>query len=117
MKKRHLKFAAVAMGAALCLPQAGVVQASSHREAPFVTKNPKVDGTDFYMFNSYETGRAGYVTILANYLPLQDAFGGPNYFSLDPDALYEIMIDNTGDGVEDITFQFQFHQTLANSGM
>jgi hypothetical protein len=107
--------AALSVGALLGLPS--VVQASSHREAPFVTKNPKVDGTDFYMFNSYETGRAGYVTILANYLPLQDAFGGPNYFSLDPDALYEIMIDNTGDGVEDITFQFQFHQTLANSGM
>jgi hypothetical protein len=93
-----------------------MVSASSHREAPFITKNPKVDGTDFYMFNSYESGRAGYVTILANYAPLQDAYGGPNYFTLDPDALYEVHIDNTGDGVEDLTFQFQFAQTLGNSG-
>jgi len=90
--------------------------ASSHREAPFISKNPKVDGTDFYMFDSYEPGRAGYVTILANYLPLQDAYGGPNYFTLDPEALYEIQIDNTGDGIEDLTFQFQFSQDLANAG-
>jgi hypothetical protein len=85
---------------------------SSHREAPFITKNPKVDGTDFYMFKSYEAGRSNFVTLIANYLPLQDAYGGPNYFSLDPEALYEIHIDNTGDAVEDITFQFRFKNTL-----
>ncbi len=86
--------------------------ASSHREAPSITKTPKVDGTDFYMFNSYEAGRSGYVTMIANYLPLQDAYGGPNYFSLDPNALYEIEIDNVGDAKEHITFQFRFTQTL-----
>ena len=86
----------------------GLAQASSHREAPFITTAPKVDGTDFYMFRSYEPGKADTVTLIANYLPLQDAYGGPNYFSLDPNALYEIHIDNTRDGVEDITFQFRF---------
>ena len=80
--------------------------ASSHREAPGITEMPKVDGTDFYAFRSYEAGRAAYTTLIANYLPLQDAYGGPNYFALDPDAAYRIHIDNTGDGVEDITFQF-----------
>lgn len=86
--------------------------ASSHREAPSITKTPKVDGTDFYMFNSYESGRSGYVTLIANYLPLQDSYGGPNYFSLDPNALYEIEIDNNGDAKEDVTFQFRFQQSL-----
>lgn len=86
--------------------------ASSHREAPSITKTPKVDASDLYMFNSYENGRADYVTIIANYLPLQDAYGGPNYFALDPDALYKIHIDNNGDAVEDITFQFDFTQNL-----
>ena len=97
--------------------------ASSHREAPFITTAPKVDGTDFYMFNSYEDvsstgtgGRAGFVTLIANYLPLQDPYGGPNYFSLDPNALYEIHVDNNGDAVEDITIQFRFKNTLAKSG-
>ena len=88
--------------------------ASSHREAPFITTMPKVDATDFYMFRSYETGRSGFVTLMANYLPLQDSYGGPNYFSLDPDALYEIHVDNVGDAKEHITFQFRFKNTLNN---
>lgn len=90
--------------------------ASSHREAPFITENPKVDATDFYMFRSYESEREGYVTLIANYNPLQDPYGGPNYFSLSPEALYEIHIDNNGDAVEDITFQFQFDQMLGGDG-
>jgi Domain of unknown function (DUF4331) len=85
--------------------------ASSHREAPFITTRPKVDGTDFYMFNSYEAGRAGFVTLIANYQGLQEPQAGPNYFTMDPKALYEIHIDNTGDGVEDLTFQFRFSTT------
>jgi len=85
--------------------------ASSHREAPFLTKSPKVDATDFYMFRSYEPGRGNYVTLIANYIPLQDAYGGPNYFSMDPDALYQIHVDNNGDAKEDLTFQFRFNNT------
>ena len=86
--------------------------ASSHREAPAITETPKVDGTDFYMFNSYETGRGDFVTLIANYVPLQDSYGGPNYFTLDPDAVYRIHVDNDGDGGEDITFQFRVAQLL-----
>ncbi|KQV86964.1 DUF4331 domain-containing protein [Pelomonas sp. Root1237] len=104
-----------AVGAALLCLAVGA-QASSHREAPFITTVPKVDATDFYMFNSYETGRAGYVTLIANYQPLQDGYGGPNYFSMDPNALYEIHVDNVGDAKEHLTFQFRFKNTLSNSG-
>lgn len=88
------------------------VLASSHREAPFITTSPKVDAADFYMFRSYETGRTDHVTLIANYAPLQDAYGGPNYFSLDKNALYEIHLDNNGDAKEDITFQFRFNHKL-----
>ncbi|HKE95460.1 MAG TPA: DUF4331 domain-containing protein [Povalibacter sp.] len=89
--------------------------ASSHREAPNITRFPTVDSTDFYMFMSYEPGRTGYVTLLANYIPLQQPYGGPNYFALDPSALYEIHIDNDGDAIEDLTFQFRFRNRLANN--
>lgn len=88
--------------------------ASSHREAPNITRLPTVDSTDFYLFNSYESGREDYVTLIANYIPLQDAYGGPNYFAMDPAALYEIHVDNDGDAREDLTFRFRFTNRLAN---
>jgi hypothetical protein len=112
MKARSLTplaLAAAAAVAALALPGA---HASSHREAPYITTQPKVDGTDFYMFKSYEAGRSEYVTVLANYMPLQAPYGGPNYFQMDPNALYEIHIDNDGDAKEDISFQFRFKNAL-----
>ena len=86
-------------------------QASSHREAPTITQYPKMDGTDVYAFKSYEPGRSAFVTLIANYIPLQDSYGGPNYFTMDPDGIYEIHVDNNGDAVEDLTFQFKFKQT------
>jgi hypothetical protein len=105
------RLAAIALGAALPLLAIG----SSHREAPNITRLPTLDSTDFYLFNSYEAGRSDYVTILANYIPLQDAYGGPNYFAMDPAGLYEIHIDNDGDANEDLTFQFRFTNRLANN--
>ncbi len=104
--------AAVCAGAAMISPSF----ASSHREAPFITTVPKVDNTDLYMFRSYETGRTDYVTLISNYQPLQAPYGGPSYFKMDPNALYEIHVDNNGDAKEDITFQFRFNNTLANGG-
>jgi hypothetical protein len=106
------KLLLVAITAVTC----SATMASSHREAPFISANPKVDATDFYMFRSYETGREDYVTLIANYNPLQDAYGGPNYFSMSEDALYEFHIDNNGDAVEDISFQFKFNNSLGNEG-
>jgi Domain of unknown function (DUF4331) len=93
--------------AGLVLLGGAIGQGSSHREAPGITKTPKLDGTDFYMFRSYEAGRSGFVTLVANYMPLQDPYGGPNYFELDSNAVYEIHIDNNADAVEDLTFQFR----------
>ncbi|HEY1392323.1 MAG TPA: DUF4331 domain-containing protein [Methylibium sp.] len=116
MKKAPLSTLAAACGAVALLAVATPACASSHREAPFITTAPKVDATDFYMFNSYEAGRAGYVTLIANYQPFQEPFGGPNYYMMDPNALYEIHIDNDGNAREDLSFQFRFKNTLANGG-
>jgi len=109
---RARKLGAVFVTTALAAALSTSAGASSHREAPFISTMPQVDATDFYMFNSYEAGRTGYVTIVANYLPLQDGYGGPNYFKLDPNALYEIHIVNDGGAVENITYQFKFQSTL-----
>lgn len=100
---------------ALALAISGAIAgASSHREAPFVTERPKTDGADFYMFRSYEAGRDGMVTLIANYVPGQNPYDGPNYYAMDPEALYEVMIDNNGDAKEDVTFQFRFTNTYKN---
>ena len=102
------------VAAAVMAAAGGTLSGSSHREAPGIAKTPKVDGTDFYMFRSYEPGRSNFVTFLANYIGLEDAYGGPNFFSLEEDAIYEIHVDNNGNGVEDLTFQFQFQKTVKN---
>jgi Domain of unknown function (DUF4331) len=104
--------AAAAISASSLLPATSY--ASSHREAPMIAGLPRVDSTDVYAFRSYEPGRSGFVTILANYIPLQDAYGGPNYFNLDNDAVYEIHIDQNGDAREDLTFQFKFKDLNKN---
>ncbi len=116
MNTKHRLSGALAAVPLAVAALAGSAWASSHREAPFITTSPKVDATDFYAFRSYEAGRNDYVTLIANYQPLQDAYGGPNYFSMDPNALYEIHIDNNGDAKEDISFQFRFQNALAANG-
>ena len=112
MNVKHTRIAIAIVVAGFAL--AGAALASSHREAPLITQTPKVDGTDFYMFRSYESGRSGYVTFIANYSPLEAAYGGPNFFSLDPKAVYEIKIDSNGDAVPDITYQFRFTNSYQN---
>ena len=110
VRKRGLVAAAITATITAALPF--TAQGSSHREAPNITRLPTVDSTDFYLFNSYQPARDGYVTLLANYIPLQQPYGGPNYFAMDPAALYEIHVDNDGDAREDLTFQFRFTNRL-----
>lgn len=83
---------------------------TSHREAPKISKDPVADNTDLYAFVSPDKPET--VTILANYIPLEEPAGGPNFNSFGDDVLYEIMIDNDADGVEDITYQFKFNTVV-----
>jgi hypothetical protein len=87
---------------------------SSHREAPAISKDPVADSTDVYAFVSPDAQST--VTILANYVPLQDPAGGPNFHEFGEDVLYEINIDNTGSGTPDITYQFNFTTTITDPG-
>jgi hypothetical protein len=83
---------------------------SSHREAPGISKDPVADSTDLYAFVSPD--RPDTVTLVANYIPLETPAGGPNFYEFGPDVLYEINIDNDGDGWPDITYQFRFNTRL-----
>ena len=110
-----MRFSPIAAGVAAALVLPLVSQASSHREAPNIALMPAVDSTDVYAFMSYEQGRGEYVTLLADYVPLQDPYGGPNYFALDQRAIYEIHVDSDGDAREDTTFQFRFDNFLGGT--
>jgi hypothetical protein len=83
---------------------------SSHREAPEISKDPVADSTDVYAFVSPD--KPSTVTLIANYIPLEGPAGGPNFYEFGDDVLYEIHVDNDGDGYADITYQFRFATRL-----
>jgi hypothetical protein len=87
---------------------------SSHREAPEISKDPVADSTDVYAFVSPD--QPDTVTLIANYIPLQLPSGGPNFYEFGDDVLYEIHIDNNGDGRADISYQFRFSTIVRDPG-
>jgi Domain of unknown function (DUF4331) len=80
--------------------------ASSHREAPFIGGDPQADATDVYAFRSPDNPDT--VTLIANYIPLEVAPAGPNFYFFSNDVLYELNVDNDGDAKDDLSFQFRF---------
>jgi Domain of unknown function (DUF4331) len=85
---------------------------SSHREAPEIAKDPVADSTDLYAFVSPDAHDT--VTIIANYVPLEGPAGGPNFYEFGDDVLYDILIDNDGDGKPDIIYAFKFENEIRN---
>jgi Domain of unknown function (DUF4331) len=86
--------------------------ASSHREAPFIGGDPEADATDVYAFRSPD--KPNTVTLIANYVPLEVAAAGPNFYKFGEDVLYEINVDNDGDAKDDISFQLDFRNRINN---
>jgi hypothetical protein len=87
-------------------------RASSHREAPLISLDPQADNTDLYAFRSPD--KPDTVTIVANYIPLEEPNGGPNFISFGDDVRYEIHIDNDGDARPDFSYRFEFETKLQN---
>ena len=85
---------------------------SSHREAPEISKDPVADNTDTYAFVSPDNPDT--VTLIANFIPLQQPDGGPNFYEFGDDVLYEIHISNRGDAQADVTYQFRFDTKIRN---
>lgn len=120
-QRRRATWAQAGAAAALCwtmgVPDAS---ASSHREAPLIAEDPAADATDLYAFRTPSSATDGSivpnsVVILANYWPLEEPGGGPNWPRFSDGVLYEIKIDNDGDAVEDISYQFRFRTEYLNS--
>ncbi len=103
---------AAGLAAALALSMLVGVQASSHREAPLITEDPVADNTDVYAFVSPD--KPDTVTLISNWIPFENPAGGPNFYNFGDDVLYEFEIDNDGDAVQDIEFEFRFHTKIVN---
>src|SRR5215213_5975577 len=91
-------------------PQSAV--ASSHREAPVIADDPAADNTDLYAFRSPD--RPDTVTLVANYIPLEEPAGGPNFAKFDDSVLYAVNVDSDGDAEDDVSYQFRFSTTVGN---
>lgn len=89
-----------------------IARASSHREAPLISEDPVADNTDVYAFVSPD--QPDTVTIMANYIPLEEPAGGPNFNAFGEGVVYKINIDNTADGEEDIVYEFRFRTETRN---
>ena len=110
-----LAFAAGAVAIVLLVvygPGPHGAKASSHAEAPLIGQDPRADNTDLYAFVSPEDTST--VTMIANYIPLEAPASGPNFYSFDDSALYEIKVDQNGDGRADVGYQFTFTTQTRN---
>ena len=112
MRSRFTTVSALLAAVALAMAVSTGGSASSHREAPLISQDPLADNTDVYAFVS--PANPDKVTLISNFIPLQLPSSGPNFWKFDDNVLYEIMVDNDGDAVEDITFQFRFRTETRN---
>jgi hypothetical protein len=112
--RSHRGRAALALGltGAMALSVVSGVNASSHREAPMIAQDPVADNTDVYAFVSPDAPDT--VTLIANWIPVEDPAAGPNYYRFGEDVLYSIHIDNNGDAVADVTYEWRFRNEIVN---
>jgi hypothetical protein len=104
--------AAAGLSGALALGLLAPAGASSHREAPLITEDPVADNTDVYAFVSPDAPDT--TTLIANWIPFEEPAGGPNFYNFGDDVLYEVNVDNDGDAVEDITYEWRFTTVFTN---
>ena len=102
---------AAAVAVALAPPFGG---ASSHREAPSISQDPTADNTDVYAFRSPDAPNTA--TLIANFVPFEEPAGGPNFYRFSDEVKYQVKVDNTGDGREDVTYELRFDTKINNPG-
>ncbi len=101
------------LGVGLAVASVAPSVASSHREAPLISEDPVADNTDVYAFQT--PGAPDTTTLIANWIPFEEPAGGPNFFKFGDDVLYQVHVDNNGDAVPDITYEWRFTTKVQNS--
>ena len=105
--------AAAALLITSALVMAPTADASSHREAPLISKDAFADNTDTYVFVSPEN--PDNLVLMASWIPFEGPEGGPNYFEWDENVLYDIHVDNNGDAVPDFTYTLDASVAVQNN--
>src|SRR5215212_1033927 len=109
MKRSFLRRIFMLAGLAGISVTSVVLMSSSHREAPLISNDPLADNTDLYAFRS--PANPDKIVIIANYIPAELPYGGPNYYTFGTDVRYEIHVDNTiATSGDDIIYRFTFNQ-------
>ncbi len=101
------------LGVGLAVASVAPSVASSHREAPLISEDPVADNTDVFAFQSPDAPNT--TTLVADWIPFEEPAGGPNFFKFGDDVLYQIHVDNNGDAVPDITYEWRFTTQVQNS--
>jgi len=94
----------------------GVAQASSHMDAPLITRDPAANTTDVYAFVQNENGMKSLVTALGVY-PHEEPGIGPNKYNFDENVLYQIHVTLGNDvaaGKATFSYEFKFDTTFKN---
>ncbi len=111
--KRSLRvLGVIGVAGALAASQLGTGDASSHREAPLISQDPVADTTDVYAFVAPDAPNK--VTLVGNWIPLEAPYGGPNFHKFGDDVLYTFEVDNDGDAVSDVSYEFRFRSQIRN---
>ena len=103
MTKRSSTIAS-ALAAGLLMAMSSTAMASSHREAPGIADDPAADNTDLYAWVEGSD-----LIVLANYIPLEEPAGGPNFHKFSDDVLYEVHIVRGPTSLADkLVYQIRF---------
>jgi hypothetical protein len=112
-KRLRVVLPVLGVAIALAASSLGVAGASSHREAPLISEDPVADNTDTYAYVAPD--QPNKVTIVGNWIPLEEPAGGPNFPRFGEDVVYRFKVDNDGDAVSNVTYEFRFQTRFRNS--
>jgi hypothetical protein len=112
MRRSTILGAATAAALAAGTLAVTIAPGSSHREAPKILADPTADNTDVFAFSAPDA--PGSLTVVADWIPMEEPAGGPYFGKLDPEARYYVKIDNTGDGRPDVAYRWRFRSVVRN---
>ena len=117
IQKRVLAFTRIGAALSTLLLAPSITMASSHMDAPLITRDPSAHITDVYAFVSM-LGNVKYLTAALAVYPFEEPSIGPNKYNFDDNVLYALHIATGADlagGKPTISYLFKFNTTIKNN--